>query len=114
MFSHIIYAILYTLTSFSFLFHTVCLGDNDLSRLLRSAWEARSKWYNIGLELQLTPGTLDTIKADNDTVDDCFRDMLTTWLKGPKPTLSLLAEALKSPTVGYGQLAEQILGLNIK
>ena len=96
------------------LFYTDCLSDNDLSRLLRSAWEARSKWYNIGLELQLTPGTLDSIKADNDSVDDCFRVTLTTWLKGPKPTLSSLAEALKSPTVGYGQLAEQILELNMK
>ena len=39
--------------------------------------------------------------------------MLTTWLKmvQPKPTLAALAEALQSPTVGFGHLAEQILSL---
>ena len=71
------------------------------------------KWYNIGLELDIDPGTLDTIKTDNDNSDDRFRAMLTTWLKmvQPKPTLAALADALQSPTVGFGHLAEQVLTL---
>ena len=71
------------------------------------------KWYNMGLELDIDPGTLDTIKTDNDNSDDRFRAMLTTWLKmvQPKPTLAALADALQSPTVGFERLAEQVLAL---
>ena len=74
-------------------------------------WEARSKWYNIGLEFGLTAGTLDAIKQSNHhVVDDCFRATLMEWMRNSKlkPTLSSLADALKSPTVGLAQLAEDI------
>ena len=85
----------------------------DLRKVQRVTWEARAKWYNIGLELEINPGTLDVIQGNNRDIDDCFRAMLTSWLKmvQPKPTLAALAEALQSPTVGFGRLAEQILAL---
>ena len=84
------------------------LSIKDLSKVQRAAWDARAKWYNIGLELEIDPGTLDTIKGNNDNIDDRFRAMLTTWLKmaEPRPTREALAEALRSPTVGYEHLAE--------
>ena len=89
------------------------LSIKDLQKVQRAAWEARAKWYNIGLELKIDPGTLDVInrKFNSDNIDDRFRDMLSIWLNmvQPQPTLSLLAEALQSPTVGYAHLAEQIL-----
>ena len=71
------------------------------------------KWYNIGVELEIDPGTLDTIKTDNENSDDRFRTMLTTWLKmvQPKPTLTALSEALQSPTVEFGHLIEQVQAL---
>jgi hypothetical protein len=75
-------------------------------------WEGRSKWYNIGLELGLTAGTLDAIKQTNHhDVDDCFRATLKEWLSSSdlKPTLSSLADALKSRTVGLAQLAEDVI-----
>ena len=85
----------------------------DLRKVQRATWETRAKWYNIGLELEIDPGTLDTIKNDNDNSDDRFRAMLATWLKmvQPKPTLAALAEALQSPTVGFGHIAEQVPAL---
>ena len=85
----------------------------DLRKVQRATWDARAKWYNIGLELEIDPGTLDTIKNDNNNSDDQFRAMLTTWLKTvqPKPTLAALAEALQSPTVGFEHLAERIQAL---
>ena len=85
----------------------------DLRKVQRVAWEARAKWYNIGLELEIDPGTLDTFKGNNEDIDDRFRAMLTTWLKmvQPKPTLSALTKALQSPTVGFGDLAEEVLKL---
>ena len=89
------------------------LGMKDLRKVQRATWEARAKWYNIGLELEIDPGTLDTVKGNNDDIDDRFRAMLMTWLKmvQPKPTLAALAEALQSPTVGFGHLAEQVQAL---
>ena len=85
----------------------------DLRKVQRATWEARAKWYNIGVELEIDPGTLDTIKGNNDDIDDRFRAMLMTWLKTvePKPTLAALAEALQSPTVGFGHLTEQVQAL---
>ena len=80
----------------------------DLCLVQNTIWMARAKWYNIGLNLNIHMGTLDAIKKDNDDSDDRFRAMLITWLKTvqPKPTWEALAEALRSPSVGYEQLAE--------
>ena len=84
------------------------LNIKDLRKVQRATWEARAKWYNIGLELDVDPGSLDAIEGSNKNIEDCFRAMLTAWLKmsQPKPTGAALAEALQSPTVGYGHLAE--------
>ena len=86
------------------------LSITDLGTVQRKTWEARAKWYNIGLELDIDPGTLDTIIGNNDDIDNRFRVMLVTWLKmvNPKPTWEALAEALRSPTVGCEHLAEQV------
>ena len=87
----------------------------DLGKVQSAAWESRAKWYNVGLALEIDPGTLDVIHGNNRDIDDCFRTMLTSWLKmvRPKPTLAALAKALQSPTIGFGHLAEQILALKI-
>ena len=87
------------------------LTVDDLAAVQRAVWEARSKWYNIGLELGLTVGTLDAIKQSNHyDIDGCFTEILKQWLRNFKlePTLNSLADALKSPTVGLAQLAEDI------
>ena len=80
----------------------------SIKEVQRAAWDARSKWYNIGLELNIDQGTLDVIEGDGKSTDKQFRAMLTTWLKmvDPRPTWEALAEALRSPTVGYEHLAE--------
>ena len=83
------------------------LNIKDLDAIKEAAWEARAKWYNIGLKLNIDPGTLDTIKGNYDSIDDQFQAMLTTWLKiNPRPTWGALAIALRSRIVGYEQLAE--------
>ena len=83
---------------------------NDLNRVLHIAWEARAKWYHIGLGLGLKPGDLDAIKKSHfDIVDDCFTIMIKTWLTSSKDTSrEKLAEALKQPTVSHVKLAESI------
>ena len=91
------------------------LGPNDLRIVQNSVWEARTQWYNLGLNLELTPDTLDSIEVANGrNPDHCFRAMLTKWLiECKQSTWSALAEALRSPSVGLGHLAEQILQKNL-
>ena len=92
---------------------TGALGTSDLRMVYKAAWDARTKWYKIGLELDVDSDTLDSIEMEKSHIDDRFISMLKTWLRTarPRPTLAALAEALRSPTVGYGHLAEQILSL---
>jgi hypothetical protein len=91
-----------------------CAGQlltiDDLRTVQRDVWEARTKWYNIGLELDVDFSTLDAIRRDNYDIDSCFTEMLTMWLKrvNPPPTWSAMVEALRSPTVGYEHLTEHV------
>ena len=92
------------------------LNMKDLCEVQRATWDARRQWYNIGLELHIDPGTLDVIEGNNKDINNCFRAMLTTWLKmvEPKPTWETLAEALRSPPVGFEHLAERCVMPPIK
>ena len=74
-------------------------------------WEARSKWYYIGLELGISPGTLKAIKKnDNQDPDECLTAMLEYWLNNgkPKPSWTAVADTLKSSMVGYAELAKKL------
>ena len=56
---------------------------------------AGTQWYDLGLQLKLSPSTLDTIAADNQTSDDCKRVMLRKWLQSdPEASWERLAAAL--------------------
>ena len=97
----------------SFLLYTATsdyINAKDLGIILKAAWKARVKWYNIGLELRIAPDTLDVIKNDNHDISDrCFCEMLKVWLKSETPpTWTELVKALRSPTVGYQELAEEL------
>ena len=91
------------------------LSSNDLRKVQNSIWESRVRWYNLGLGLDISPDTLEAIDLANARKpDDCFRAMLTQWLREHRrPTWSALAEALKSPSVGYSHLAQEILESNL-
>jgi hypothetical protein len=86
------------------------LTIDDLGDVLEAVWEARVKWYNIGLKLGISVGTLDSIEATSQNPDKCLTAMIKDWLKNgkPKPSLPQLAKALKSRMVGYAQLAEEL------
>ena len=94
--------------------HVGRLRINDLGKVQDTIWEARTQWYNLGLALEITPDTLDTIElANGQNPDRCFRAMLTKWLREhEQPTWSALAEALKSRSVGRSDLAQEILEQN--
>ena len=85
---------------------------DDLASVQTAVWEGRAKWYNIGLDLGLTAGTLDAIKLSNHhDADDCFTATLKEWLSRSdlRPSWSGLATSLRAPPVGLGYLAEQLM-----
>ena len=87
------------------------LNDKNLSQVLNKTCDARSRWYHIGLALGIPAGTLDAVReTQQGDCDKCYTEMLKVWLRGvdPQPTWSALSDALKSTSVGYGHLAEQL------
>ena len=84
-----------------------------MASVQRAVWEGRAKWYNIGLELGLTAGALDSIKlANQGDPDYCITSILKEWLRRAElqPSRSSLASALKALPVGLGHLAVQLMG----
>ena len=90
----------------------MALGEKDLPEIIGELSAAKSKWYNIGIDLKLEVSTLDGIRNDRkDSTDECFPQMIIAWLRSssevPK-TWSTLADALKQPLTGFGKLATKI------
>ena len=50
-----------------------------------------------------------------DNPDECYTEMLKVWLRRvhPQPTWSALSDALKSPSVGCGDLATLIFDIYV-
>ena len=71
----------------------LCLGD--LKWLVEELYPVQSKWYDLGLQLEIPPGSLDAIKKDNPETSTAFREMLKQWLTGKEPSLEKLSEALQ-------------------
>ena len=72
--------------------------------------DARAKWYEIGLELSIDPGSLDAIEKENPRdLQDCLRALLKKWLRRsqPRATWGALMEALTSPLVDEGHLTSK-------
>ena len=86
------------------------LTTADLRNVRNSVWDARTKWYDIGIELKIDVSVLESIEQDKDNVGSRLTAMLTGWLRQttPSPTWKALVEALKNPTVECGHLAESI------
>ena len=86
------------------------LRPDDLVAVKRFLFEAKHKWYNIGLELRVKDSMLDEIKARHGTdYDACLREMLQIWLRfyPKKPTWDRLADALKEQAVAENELADK-------
>ena len=83
----------------------------DLRVVRKAIWDARSKWFSLGIELSITVTSLEAIKQKNkENADDCLTEMLLEWLRqaSPKPTWACIVAALREPTVGLEQLAESV------
>lgn len=95
------------------LISAIKLSKNDLGELLNKLYPARSKWYNLGLALKLSPDDLDAIGNGeySGKPGDCLREVLKLWLSiATNPEKGDLIKALKAPSVQYAALADELLG----
>ena len=84
----------------------------DLRTVQTKLWEARNKWFNIGLELGLTYNVLVEIRdRHRGDPSECFTHLLARWLQSSDPpaTWSSILEALRSPTINLAELANSMV-----
>ena len=82
----------------------------DMREVRRLLFPIRRMWYSIGIELGLSVGDLDTIRADQTDVLDCLTAMLKKWLSShttPMPSWRALGDALRAPTINAVELANK-------
>ena len=88
------------------------LRVTDLTFVLSTLWAVRSKWYNIGIELGIAPEDLEAIKGrHHDNPVESFKEMLFRWLRRdyPKSSWIAMAAALRAKSVGFRELADEIV-----
>ena len=77
----------------------------DLKRVYKVTFEARNKWRNILLELEVSSAAIDSIgERWHENPEDCYREGLKEWLEGGERSWGDLVEALSSPTVGHSHI----------
>ena len=82
----------------------------DLVTVKGFLFNAKKKWYNIGLELGVKAEKLDQINDEYGfDYDACLRQMLRIWLKfyHNRPSWNQLADALKQEAVDEDELADE-------
>lgn len=86
------------------------LGPSNLRAVRTALYSVRSKWYDIGVELEISHYTLDAIQKEKSDIKDCLTEMLKIWLSNtsPPPTWSGLIQALSSEPVAESRIAEDI------
>ena len=57
-----------------------------------------TQWKSIGTLLGIEDHVLNRVKADEDGVNDCLREMLSEWLRqvDPPPTWAALADVVET------------------
>lgn len=88
-----------------------CLTLEDLDTIRRHIWETRTKWFDLGRELKVDLALLNAINDRNEGVyDGCMTEMLSEWLRrdNPVPTWSCIIDALKKPSIGFSNLANEL------
>ena len=82
----------------------------EFKEVLRVLLDKAAKWYTIGLSLDMSPGELDTIKADCSGAEECLTKAIRKWHSNadPRPTWRALIDALKTRAVSESVLARQL------
>ena len=87
----------------------MALTVDQLGDVRAKLFNARTKWYDIGLALNVPVTTLDSIEGQFGNHSDKLREALKVWLKTARePTWQDVVGVLKSPVVGEPKLASDI------
>ena len=79
---------------------------SDLRVLLEELHWLQSKWFDLGIHLQLSSHALENIKCHFWNPGDCLRETLIIWLKTtPNPTWKMVIDALRRRSLGEHRLA---------
>ena len=77
-----------------------------MSTVRNEIHDARTKWYDIGLELKVPEPTLKSIESKYTDDKVCLREVITAWLKaGDNATWESLVDALRTKVVDEPKLA---------
>ena len=64
--------------------------------VLKDANFSNTKWFDLGLSLELLEPDLKAISKASNDASDCLRECLALWLKSGKATPQLLVRSLES------------------
>ena len=78
--------------------------------VVKELFTVRTKWRRLGLELDLTADTLDTIEQTYQELEDRLERVLIEWLKRGSATWRQLVDALSEDFLDETQLAEKLRG----
>lgn len=85
------------------------MGTAHLKTILNDIAPCRAKWNNLGIQLQVDTGTLESIELQYNAPGDQLREVVKAWLKSiDNPTWGAMIEALKSPAIGETRLAGEL------
>ncbi len=85
------------------------ISSNDLREVYEATYEAREKWANVLLALDVTNPTIESIRSKfHGNPDDCYRQGLSQWLQEGDKSWNDVARAMSSPTVGHKDIAGAI------
>ena len=84
------------------------MEQNDLGLLLEELLDVQTKWYNLGLQLDLPVSTQDRIKTQFSDPREQLLEMLKTWLRTGYQSWKTLTDALRNRNVGESQLADDL------
>ena len=89
---------------------TVLQEPPELKELVDELCSAATKWYPIGLQLDVPDDTLDNIDASSrDDLGKALRRMLQEWRRREEPSWSAIVKVLQCPSV-----AEYVLAKNLQ
>ena len=81
----------------------------SLNTVRNEIHDARTMWYDIGLELKVPESTLKSIESRYEDDKICLREVIAAWLRaGDNATWESLVDALRTRVVDEPRLAAEL------
>ena len=87
------------------------LIEYNLKDVLNVLSEARDKWYDIGIQINIPIQTLNDIKEKSSASNDALREMLVFCCRQRRTRLMDFVDALRSPAVDLQVCAKNLEAL---